>query len=135
MVQRIVKEGRKFGVGAMIVSQRPSEIDDTILSQCGTFVALRLSNASDRAKVQSTLPDSLSGLIDSLPVLRTGEAIITGEAAKLPVRLRINLPPADARPSSEDPKIAEVWASPRKQEDYIRLSAAWRAQNPNWKPN
>ena len=83
MVQRIVKEGRKFGVGAMIVSQRPSEIDDTILSQCGTFVALRLSNASDRAKVQSTLPDSLSGLIDSLPVLRTGEAIITGEAAKL----------------------------------------------------
>lgn len=135
MVQRIVKEGRKFGVGAMIVSQRPSEIDDTILSQCGTFVALRLSNASDRAKVQSTLPDSLSGLIDSLPVLRTGEAIITGEAAKLPVRLRINLPPADARPSSEDPKIAEAWASARQQEDYIRLSAAWRAQNPNWKPD
>ena len=53
MVQRIVKEGRKFGIGAMIVSQRPSEIDDTILSQCGTFVALRLSNAGDRNKVQA----------------------------------------------------------------------------------
>lgn len=135
MVQRIVKEGRKFGVGAMIVSQRPSEIDDTILSQCGTFVALRLSNAGDRARVQSTLPDSLSGLVESLPVLRTGEAIVTGEAAKLPVRLRINLPPADARPGSEDPLVAEAWSEARKPEDYIRLSAAWRSQNPGWKPD
>ena len=73
----------------MIVSQRPSEIDDTILSQCGTFFSLRLSNASDRSKVQAALPDSLSGIVDSLPVLRTGEAVITGEAAKLPVRCRI----------------------------------------------
>jgi hypothetical protein len=134
MVQRIVKEGRKFGVGAMIVSQRPSEIDDTILSQCGTFVAMRLSNAVDRAKVQASLPDGLSGLTDSLPVLRTGEAIITGEAAKLPVRLRINLPPQGERPNSEDPLIAEAWAKPRKKEDYVRLSGAWRSQNPRWKP-
>ncbi|WP_271504981.1 ATP-binding protein [Bradyrhizobium sp. CCBAU 11357] len=132
MVQRIVKEGRKFGVGAMIVSQRPSEIDDTILSQCGTFVALRLSNAADRARVQSTLPDSLSGLVDSLPVLRTGEAIVTGEAAKLPVRLRINLPPVEARPGSEDPHVAEAWSEQRKPENYVRLSAAWRSQNPGW---
>jgi uncharacterized protein len=111
MVQRIVKEGRKFGVGAMIVSQRPSEIDETILSQCGTFVALRLSNAGDRSKVQATLPDSLSGLIDSLPVLRTGEAIITGEAAKLPIRCRITLPPENARPSSEDPEVSQAWTN------------------------
>lgn len=134
MVQRIVKEGRKFGVGAMIVSQRPSEIDDTILSQCGTFVAMRLSNAVDRARVQASLPDGLSGLTDSLPVLRTGEAIITGEAAKLPVRLRINMPPEGERPNSEDPLIAEAWAKPRKKEDYVRLSGAWRSQNPRWKP-
>lgn len=133
MVQRIVKEGRKFGVGAMIVSQRPSEIDDTILSQCGTFVALRLSNAGDRGKVQSALPDSLSGLMDSLPVLRTGEAIITGEAAKLPIRCRITLPPENARPSSEDPKVALAWAKARAKEDYINLSSSWRAQNPKWK--
>ena len=133
MVQRIVKEGRKFGVGAMIVSQRPSEIDDTILSQCGTFVALRLSNAGDRSKVQATLPDSLSGLMDSLPVLRTGEAIITGEAAKLPIRCRISLPPENARPSSEDPEISVAWAKARAKEDYVNLSGPWRAQNPKWK--
>lgn len=133
MVQRIVKEGRKFGVGAMIVSQRPSEIDDTILSQCGTFVALRLSNAGDRSKVQAALPDSLSGLMDSLPVLRTGEAIITGEAAKLPIRCRITLPPEDARPSSEDPEVSQAWAKPKAEEDYVNLSGPWRAQNPKWK--
>lgn len=118
MVRRIVKEGRKFGVGAMIVSQRPSEIDDTILSQCGTFVALRLSNAGDRGKVQAALPDSLSGLMDSLPVLRTGEAIITGEAAKLPIRCRITLPPEGARPSSEDPEVSLAWAKAKAKEDY-----------------
>jgi len=134
MAQRIVKEGRKFGVGAMIVSQRPSEIDETILSQCGTFIALRLSNATDRAKVQAALPDSLAGLMDSLPVLRTGEAIITGEAAKLPIRCRVNLPLEKERPSSEDPKVAKAWAKERVKENYIRLSAAWRAQNPRWKP-
>jgi DNA helicase HerA-like ATPase len=118
----------------MIVSQRPTEIDETILSQCGTFVALRLSNSADRAKVQAALPDSLSGLMDSLPVLRTGEAIIAGEAAKLPVRRRITLPPDDARPSSEDPLVSSVWAQGRQKENYAHVAAAWRAQNPRWKP-
>ncbi len=131
-VQRIVKEGRKFGVGAMIVSQRPSEIDDTILSQCGTFFSLRLSNASDRSKVQAALPDSLSGIVDSLPVLRTGEAIITGEAAKLPVRCRITLPEENKRPSSEDPLVAQRWGREREAEDYSAMTAAWRSQNPRW---
>lgn len=134
MVQRIVKEGRKFGIGAMIISQRPAEIDETILSQCGTFIALRISNSTDRSKVQAVLPDSLSGLVESLPVLRTGEALITGEAARLPIRCRINLPSGNARPSSEDPKVAAAWSKPRIQEDYNRLSAAWRAQNAKWSP-
>lgn len=131
-VQRIVKEGRKFGIGAMIVSQRPSEIDDTILSQCGTFFSLRLSNAADRSKVQAALPDSLSGIVDSLPVLRTGEAVITGEAAKLPVRCRITLPEEGKRPSSEDPMVAQSWCKDRGAEDYSSLTAAWRSQNPRW---
>ena len=117
MVQRVVKEGRKFGIGAMIVSQRPSEVDDTILSQCGTFIALRLSNSSDRNKVQASLPDSLAGVIDSLPVLRTGEAIITGEAARLPIRCRIALPDEQYRPNSEDPQVAKHWQAPRKPEN------------------
>ncbi len=131
-VQRIVKEGRKFGIGAMIVSQRPSEIDETILSQCGTFFALRLSNSSDRSKVQAALPDSLAGIVESLPVLRTGEALIIGEAAKLPVRCRVTLPEEGKRPSSEDPKVAHSWSRERVAENYVALTAAWRSQNPNW---
>lgn len=131
-VQRIVKEGRKFGIGAMIVSQRPSEIDDTILSQCGTFFSLRLSNSADRSKVQAALPDSLSGIVDSLPVLRTGEAVITGEAAKLPVRCRIMLPEEGKRPSSEDPLVSRSWRRKRADEDYSAVTAAWRSQNPRW---
>ena len=134
MAQRIVKEGRKFGIGAMIVSQRPSEVDETVLSQCGTFIALRLSNAADRNRVQSTLPDSLTGIAESLPVLRTGEAIITGEAAKLPIRCRVTLPPDGKRPRSEDPKVAESWSKPPETGDYTRLAGVWRAQDPNWKP-
>lgn len=133
LVQRIVKEGRKFGIGAMIVSQRPSEIDETILSQCATFFSLRLSNSSDRSKVQAALPDSLSGLVDSLPVLRTGEAIITGEAAKLPIRCRVTLPSEDQRPASEDPPVASAWAQAREGGDYAPISGAWRSQNPRWK--
>ncbi len=132
LVQRIVKEGRKFGVGAMIVSQRPSEIDDTILSQCGTFFSLRLSNSADRSKVQAALPDSLSGVVDSLPVLRTGEAVITGEAAKLPTRCRITLPPPAERPQSEDPQVAEAWAKAKAEGDYTALVSSWRSQNPRW---
>lgn len=131
-VQRIVKEGRKFGIGAMIVSQRPSEIDDTILSQCGTFISLRLSNSSDRSKVQAALPDSLSGIVDSLPVLRTGEAVITGEAAKLPVRCRITLPEEGKRPASEDPLVSQSWSKQRGKENYAALAATWRSQNPKW---
>jgi hypothetical protein len=134
MVQRIAKEGRKFGIGAMIVSQRPSEIDDTILSQCGTFVALRLTNSTDRSRVQAALPDNLSGIADSLSVLRTGEAIITREAARLPVRCRVTLPPKDRRPDSEDPLVAERWKQPRGDESYDDLVASWRAQDPRWAP-
>lgn len=135
MVQRIVKEGRKFGIGAMVVSQRPSEVDDTILSQCGTFFALRLSNSTDRSRVQASLPDNLSGVVDSLPILRTGEAIIIGEAAKLPVRCRVTLPPDAERPRSGDPPVATAWGKARSTGDYDRLVAAWRSQNPRWPPS
>jgi DNA helicase HerA-like ATPase len=117
-------------MGAMIVSQRPSEVDETILSQCGTFFALRLSNKSDRSKVQGTLPDSLSGLMDMLPILRTGEAIITGEAARLPIRCRVTLPSPEHRPNSMDPDVAKAWQLPRRKENYSRVVASWRAQSP-----
>lgn len=130
IVQKIAKEGRKYGVGAMIISQRPSEVNETILSQCGTFVALRLTNPADRSRIQGTLPDGLVSLMDALPILKTGEAIVTGEAAKLPMRCKIYLPAPEHRPLSEDPKVTIKWSIPRRTEGYDRVVASWRAQNP-----
>ena len=130
MAQRIAKEGRKYGVGVMVISQRPSEVDETVLSQCGTFFALRLSNPDDRTRVRGTLPDGLTGLLDVLPVLRTGEAVVTGEAAKLPMRCRVELPAEAHRPRSEDPAVTEKWGMQRRDEGYERVVASWRAQSP-----
>lgn len=134
ITKKIAKEGRKYGVGCMVVSQRPSEVDETILSQCGTFFALRLSNNADRSRVKASLPDGLGGLLDMLPSLRTGEAIITGEAASLPIRCRIHMPEADKRPNSFDPSVSKKWGLARQEEDYNLLVARWRAQNSNFIP-
>lgn len=128
IVKRIAKEGRKYGVGAMVVSQRPAEVDETILSQCGTLIALRLSNPTDRSRVAGSLPDNLAGLMDLLPVLRTGEAIVAGEAARLPVRCRVTLPASEHQPRSTDPEVTDAWSRRRKAEGYDRVVASWRAQ-------
>ncbi len=142
IVQRIVKEGRKYGIGAMIVSQRPSEVNPTILSQCGTFITLRLSNQTDRAQVKGAISDNLEGLTDMLPILRTGEAIILGEAVKLPMRTIIDVPPKERRPDSQDPvlcskekpedsSVAGGWDIGIKyNEDYKKLVETWIKQNP-----
>ncbi|MFA7615501.1 MAG: DUF87 domain-containing protein [Weeksellaceae bacterium] len=142
IVQKIVKEGRKYGIGAMIVSQRPSEINSTILSQCGTFFALRLSNSSDRGHITGAVSDNLEGLTSMLPILKTGEAIILGEAVKLPMRTFIKAPPKDRRPDSQDPIIFDEIASENslhpggwgnKMEEnpnYEEFVETWRAQNP-----
>ncbi|MDO9469788.1 MAG: ATP-binding protein [Nitrosomonas sp.] len=142
IVQRIVKEGRKYGIGAMIVSQRPSEINPTILSQCGTFFALRLTNAADRNHITSALSDNLDGLTSMLPILRTGEAIILGEAVKLPMRTTIEAPPKNKRPDSQDPIIYDEASLENSQNPggwgikmetdphYDELVETWRSQNP-----
>jgi uncharacterized protein len=142
VVQRIVKEGRKYGIGAMIISQRPSEINSTILSQCGTFFALRLANATDRGHITAALPDNLDGLTNMLPILRTGEAIIVGEAVKLPMRTLIEAPPKDKRPDSQDPIVYDEkliadswipggWGIPmEKNPNFEEFLEVWRAQNP-----
>ena len=130
MARRIAKEGRKYGVGALLVSQRPSEIDETVLSQCGTLFAMRLTNPHDRARVQGTLPDGLGSLLDSLPILRTGEAIVTGESARLPMRCRISLPSLNHRPNSSDPDVTAGWTVGRREEGYERVVASWRGQSP-----
>jgi len=141
IVQRIVKEGRKYGIGAMIVSQRPSEINSTILSQCGTFFALRLSNHTDRSHITGAITDNLEGLTNMLPILRTGEAIILGEAVGLPMRTIIQAPPKDKRPDSHDPIVCDEvlpehsttpggWGI--RMEDnpnFEEFSLVWRQQN------
>lgn len=142
VVQRIVKEGRKYGIGAMIVSQRPSEINSTVLSQCGTFFALRLANATDRGHISAALPDNLDGLTNMLPILRTGEAIIVGESVKLPMRTIIEAPPKDKRPDSQDPIVYDEkqsedseqpggWGIPMETNpNFEEFVEVWRAQNP-----
>ncbi len=136
IVQRIVKEGRKYGIGAMIVSQRPSEIDPTILSQCGTTISLRLTNSNDKGIVANTVSDNLSGLVNMLPILKTGEAIIVGEAVRMPMRVNIQLPEESLRPDSQDPCVAQN-SEQRKgwnkelqigENDYHDITKTWRTQ-------
>lgn len=140
--KRIVKEGRKYGVGLMLISQRPSEIDPTILSQCGTMVALRLTNEADRSQIASCASDNLKGLFSMLPVLRTGEALIVGEAVNLPIRTMIDRPPEGRRPESDDPLVVVPkgengkrirtggWTEEISTENYKPLVVAWRKQDP-----
>lgn len=106
-VEKVFKEGRKFGIGSMIISQRPSEISETILAQVGTIIALRLTNSSDKGYVMSASPNNTTSLIELLPSLRIGEAIIVGEAIQIPTRVRIEL--VEPRPDSRDPNVAECW--------------------------
>lgn len=133
-VQRVVKEGRKYGVGAMIVSQRPSEVDATILSQCGTIVALRLTNGRDRQHIVSAAADNLAEILSLLPVLRTGEAIVVGEAVALPMRVLVGLP--KHLPESSDPAIVGSgspggWDRRHNEPvDYEDVVARWRSQDP-----
>lgn len=127
-VRRILKEGRKYGIGSILVSQRPSELDETILSQCGTFFSLRLSNSDDQGRVRATVPDALAGLIDLLPALRTGEALVLGEAIQIPSRIRVPL--IEPRPKSIDPKVAECWRMAKAPgADYSSAVSAWRQQH------
>jgi DNA helicase HerA-like ATPase len=135
-VRRIVREGRKYGVGALIVSQRPSELDATVLSQCGTLIALRLSNSSDRQHVTGAASDNFQGLLANLAILRTGEALILGEAVGMPMRVQVDALEEDRRPDSHDPPVIADpplpggWTAPRPDEpDYATVVAAWRAQD------
>lgn len=126
-VRRIFKEGRKYGIGAIVVSQRPSELDETALSQCGTFIALRLSNSDDQGRIKSIVPDSLGGLVDLLPALRTGEALVLGESVQIPSRVR--LPLIEPRPKSDDPDVSECWAKARDAMPHYKLTInGWRRQ-------
>lgn len=125
--ERIAKEGRKYGVSLVVISQRPSEVNKTMLSQCSNFVSMRLTNAEDQGVIKRLLPDSLGGFSDILPTLDTGEALVVGDASLLPSRIRIDEP--QNKPNSGTVDFWDEWQKPVKEN---RLSAAvenWRKQN------
>ena len=120
---RIAREGRKYGIGLLLVTQRPSELPDTALSQVGTIMALRLTNGTDQSTVKSALPDAVAGLAETLPALRTGEAIVAGEAVPLPCRVQITRP--NPRPEADDPSL-ESWRKQATANDVRDAIARWR---------
>lgn len=125
--ERIAKEGRKYGVSLVVISQRPSEVNKTMLSQCSNFVSMRLTNAEDQGVIKRLLPDSLGGFSDILPTLDTGEALVVGDASLLPSRIRIEEP--INKPDSGTVNFWDEWQKPVKDK---RLSIAvnnWRKQN------
>jgi DNA helicase HerA-like ATPase len=128
-VQMIAKEGRKYGVGLLLVTQRPSELDETVLSQCGTMIALRMNNSKDRGHIKSAVQDELQSMVDLLPSLRTGEALISGEAVKIPSRIKFYK--IANSPKSSDPKASEKWIEKieAKEEEYKKLLKSWRNKN------
>lgn len=131
-VQSIAKEGRKYGVGLALVTQRPSELDETVLSQCGTIIALRMNNTKDRGHIRSAIQDELQTMIDLLPSLRTGEGIISGEGVKIPSRVQF-YKLANA-PKSADPIVSEKWMQNKddvSESDYEKLVSLWRNQKLN----
>lgn len=110
-VRRIAKEGRKYGIGLMLVSQRPSDVESTVLSQCNSWLILRLTNSNDQQHVAKFLPDSLAGLTSMLSALTRREALFVGEAAALPSRIRINKLPLEKLPDSHDISFVEGWTN------------------------
>lgn len=111
-VERIAKEGRKYGISAMIVSQRPSEISETIFSQCNTFVVMRLTNPTDQHYVRRLLPDSVSSITDNLSGLEQREALVMGSSIPIPTILKVSEVSESRRPKSNDVRFIEKWRKP-----------------------
>lgn len=128
-IKRIAKEGRKYGIGLILVSQRPSEIEPTVLSQCNTWLVLRLTNSDDQSYVLRFLPDSMAGLAKQLPALRRREAIFIGQAAPIPARIMVNELTQEQLPMSQDIPFIEGWSSqPVTGEQLQAISDKWRVQ-------
>jgi DNA helicase HerA-like ATPase len=124
--ERIAKEGRKYGIGLVVISQRPSEVNRTVLSQCNNLVAMRLTNGDDQNVVRRLLPDSLGGFSDLLPVLDTGEALVVGDASLLPTRVRIQEP--ENKPDSGTVPFWDKWGEDKEVAKLSDAVASWRKQ-------
>ena len=127
--ERIAKEGRKYGVGLVVISQRPSEVNRTVLSQCNNFVAMRLTNADDQAVIKRLLPDSLGDYSELLPILDIGEAIVVGDASILPSRIRVDAP--TLKPRSATVNFWDEWSKDAINNDIKNAVEALRKQSKN----
>ena len=125
--EKIAKEGRKYGVALLVVSQRPSDVSTTILSQCNNIVSLRLTNANDQATVKRLMPESLEGLMDTLPILDVGEALVVGDAVLLPSRIRIH--PPKEKPLSATIDFWDEWRKEPDTPDFVKAVENMRRQS------
>ena len=125
-MERIAKEGRKYGVGLAVVSQRPHEVSETVLAQCGTFICLRITNPDDQAYVRSLVPESEGDLVSVLAGLGRGEALVLGEAVPLPTRLQFDRP--NPTPNSDDVDFYGKWKDGPTDIDVDAIVKRWRSQ-------
>ncbi|WP_197419425.1 MULTISPECIES: ATP-binding protein [Burkholderia] len=125
--ERIAKEGRKYGVSLTVISQRPREVSSTILSQCNSFLCLRISNPDDQSYVRNLLPDSVRGISSMFSTLRRGECILLGDSVLMPTRIRIDEPAP--KPESDDASFYKHWTSDPLDLDLAKVLHAWRSQD------
>lgn len=125
--ERIAKEGRKYGVGLVIISQRPSEVNRTVLSQCNNFIAMRLSNLEDQNVIKRLLPDNFGGVTEVLPILDQGEALVVGDASLLPSRIKISEP--NYKPDSGTIDFWDEWMKTGKESVINKAVKSWRLQS------
>ncbi|HVM83022.1 MAG TPA: ATP-binding protein [Candidatus Binatia bacterium] len=126
---QVAKEGRKYGVGLGVISQRPSEVSPSIVSQCGTIITLRLGNERDLTFVRNALPDSAAGLMQALPALNTREAIVFGQGVAFPTRLTVDELPVSARPRQKVRSFMEAWSKDTTDAGLVtRTIERWRSR-------
>ena len=129
VLERIAKEGRKYGVALGLVTQRPSDLAEGVLSQCGTIIAMRLNNDRDQAFVRATVPEGAGGLIDAIPGLRNREAVVVGEGVSIPIRVTFDTLEQDRLPASHDPSFSAAWRETSDERPRLmRTIKRWRAQ-------
>ncbi|MBK6491961.1 MAG: DUF87 domain-containing protein [Sphingomonadales bacterium] len=126
---RIAKEGRKYGISLGLITQRPSDLAEGVLSQCGTIIAMRLNNDRDQAFVKAAMPEGARGFLDTIPALRNRECIICGEGVSIPIRVAIDDLEEFKRPASSDPLFSELWQQTGGEEEIVgRVVKRWRSQ-------
>ena len=129
ILSRIAKEGRKYGISLGLITQRPSDLAEGVLSQCGTIISMRLNNDRDQAFVKAAMPEGARGFLDSIPALRNRECIICGEGVAIPIRVSFDNLEEHKRPASEDPSFVELWSKDGGEEELVeRVVMRWRSQ-------